>query len=286
MNTKTSAFPAYADWLSDYCKQHDDIGVRDSWSMIDYCLQLDQKIPNEYVWMFQSPEGFRGPLAQVSTAAEVNHIFWTDQVRNIEAYSLTTFWRGIELLKPAIRSLNIHEIITPAVLSRSLLELSCVFLIHANNIEKSFSEIKFPNGTVVGSPELEKMIAKMLCGTRYKIPEEHHLKQNNVLSFIKKASKNPKSGNPLDVYEYLCDIAHPSHIGNTRFWSHIDKVNDDGSERRIIGRYSNGPSTNEILDKIIWSLGWSAAVLRNSFEIMSGGLAQLLEKTKLSESGR
>ena len=279
MPTKIRGFPAYAEWLTDYCSKHEDVFVRDSWSSIDYCLQLDQKLPDEYGWTFSSEESFKRQVRAVLDPASINRIYWTDQARNVEAYATTTFWRGVELLKPAIRSLNIHEIITPAVLSRSLLELSCFFLIHANNLEKAFSELQFPNGAVVVSQELEEKIVKMIWGTRYGDPDPH-VKQTNVLGYIQKASKNPKASNVQDVYDYLCDIAHPSFIGNTRFWSHIDRTNDDGSERRIIGRYSSGPSTTEILDKIIWSLGWSAAVLRNSFEITANGLKILLDKTK------
>ena len=251
--------------------------MRDSWKMIGYCFQLDQKIPDEYGWRYSTEESLKRQVEGVSDITTINRIYWTDQARNVEAYSMTTFWRGVELLKPAIRSLNCHEIVTPAVLSRSLLELSCVFLVHANYLEKSFSEIEFPSGVVVVSQELESRIVKMIWGTRYGDPEQH-VKQTNVLGFIQKVSKNPKASDVQDVYDYLCDIAHPSFIGNTRFWSHVDNVNEDGSERRIIGRYSTGPSTTEILDKIIWSLGWSAAVLRNSFEITANGLKELLEK--------
>ena len=282
MSTKASVFPAYAEWLSKYCDQHDDVFVRDSWRMIDYCFQLDQTLPNEYGWRFSSEESLKAQVEGVSNPATINQIYWTDQARNIEAYSMTTFWRGVELLKPAIRSLNIHEIITPAVLSRSLLELSCVFLVHANNLEKAISELEFLDGGVVVSHELEEMIVKMIWGTRYGDPQPH-LTQKNVLGFIQKISKNSNASSVQDTYDYLCDIAHPSFIGNTRFWSHVDKLNEDGSESRIIARYSTGTSTNEILDKIIWSLGWSAAVLRNSFEITASGLRAMLAKTYTGE---
>jgi hypothetical protein len=282
MSNKTKTFPVYSEWLTNHCKNHEDVFVRDSWKMIDYCFQLDQKIPNKYAWRFSSDGALKQQLVGIKNPSKLNQIYWTDQARNIEAYSITTFWRGIELLKPAIRSLNIHEVVTPAVLARSLLELSCVFLVHANNLEKNFSEITFPSGTVVISHELEKMIVKMIWGTRYGDPEAH-VKQTNVLGFIQKISKNPKASNVLDIYDYLCDIAHPSFIGNTRFWSHIDKINSDSSESRVIERHSAGESTNEIVDKVIWSLGWCAAVLRNSFEIMESGLKQLLDKIKKSE---
>ena len=279
MSEKTKAFPGYAAWLTNHCKSHEDVFVRDSWKMIDYCFQLDLKMPDKYGWRFSSEKVFKQQIAGIKDPTELNRIYWTDQARNIEAYSTTTFWRGIELLKPAIRSLNVHEVVTPAVLARSLLELSCVFLIHANNLEKNLSELAFPPNAVVVSQELEELIVKMIWGTRYGNPDAH-IKQTNILGFIQKVSKNPKAGTVQDTYEYLCDIAHPSFIGNTRFWSHIEEINPDGSESRVIARFSAGESATEIVDKIIWTLGWCAAVLRNSFEITASGLQQLLNKIK------
>ena len=236
-------------------------------------------MPDTYGWRFSNKEVFKQQIAVIKDPAKLNRIYWTDQARNIEAYSTTTFWRGVELLRPAIRSLNIHEIVASAVLARSLLELSCVFVIYANELEKNLFELTFPPNAVVISHELEEMIVKMIWGTRYGNPEAH-IKQSNVIGFIQKVSKNLGAATVQDTYDYLCDIAHPSFIGNTRFWSHIEKINPDGSESRVITRHSAGESTSEIVDKIIWTLGWSSAVLRSSFEIMASGLKRLLDKIK------
>jgi hypothetical protein len=39
MSEKTKAFPVYAEWLTNHCKNHEDVFVRDAWKMIDYCFQ-------------------------------------------------------------------------------------------------------------------------------------------------------------------------------------------------------------------------------------------------------
>jgi len=129
---------------------------------------------------------------------------------------------------------------------------------------------------------MEKMVVKMIWGTRYGDPLPH-VKQTNPLTAIQNVSKNPDAKDVLPTYEYLCDIAHPSFIGNTRFWSHVEKVLPDGSEQRVISKSAEGETTRPILDKILWSLGWSAVSLRNGFEITSGGLAVLLKKLDESE---
>lgn len=213
----------------------------------------------------------------MSRSEDFNRVYWTDQARNVEAYSTTTFWRGMELLKPAIRSLNVREIITPAVLARSFLELSCAFAVNAHILKGTFRDLDFPKDAVVVSQEVEDVIVKMIWGTRYGAPASH-LKQTNVLTFIQRVARDQPVEELLPTYEYLCDVAHPSHIGNTRFWSHVEAVFPDGSERRVISRHAEGVPSEEILDRILWSLGWSAAALRRGFEITRDSLVTLLSK--------
>lgn len=238
MSGNIETFPTFADWITDYCGQHNNPFIRDSDRMISYCFELDANMPDRYGWRFSSEESIRKQMKGLRNVQAINRVYWTDVARNVEAYSITTFWRGLELLKPAIRSLNIREVITPAVLARSLMEISCTFLMKANTLEQTLRDVSFPKGTAVGSRELEEMVVRMIWGTRYGDPLPH-LKQKSVMGPIRWVSKNPNGKDVLPTYEYLCDIAHPSLIGNTRFWSHIEEVLADGSERRVISKYAD-----------------------------------------------
>ncbi|HML76179.1 MAG TPA: hypothetical protein PKB02_16945 [Anaerohalosphaeraceae bacterium] len=280
MNDNNLAFPQLAQWICDYCKSHNEPFIKDSGKMVAYCFELDQLLPEKYGWLFSDVESFKKKIENIKkTPKEINKAFWLDQARNIEAYSTMTFWRGIELLKPAIRCLNIHEVITPAVLVRSLLELSCVFLTNANYFDDIFSQLEFPDNKIVIVPEFEEKIVKMIWGTRVGDPCDY-LKQTNVLTYIQKLSKSPKAKGLLETYEYLCDVAHPNFIGNMRFWSHVEEVLSDGSQRRVISKFANKECTHEIIDKILWAMGWSSAVLRNGHEITKNAIHQLLTKLK------
>lgn len=249
--------------------------VRTAPQWISSFLELDQKLPAQYGWRFSSEESFRRQVTGLCSTAELNRAYWTDQARNVEVYSVMSMWRGSELMKPAIRSLNIGELITPAVLARSLLELATAQLLNANFIERVIADIGWPHNTVVTSEEFEKQVVKMIWGTRLGEPEPH-VKQTNVLTLIQKLSKNPKAASLLPNYEYLCEIAHPNVVGNSRFWSHVQRVNDDGSESRVLSRTANGKHASAICEKVIWSLAWSAASLGNSFTMIRKALNQLL----------
>ena len=251
--------------------------VRTAPQWISGFLELDQTLPSRYGWRYSSEKAVQRQIAGLSNAVDLNRVFWTDQARNVEAYSMMSMWRGSELLKPAIRSLNVEELITPAVLARSLLELSTAYLLNANTIERIFNNLTFPANTVVLSKAFEEQVVRMIWGRRIGDPEPH-LKQTNVLTLVQKLAKNPRAADLLPHYEYLCEIAHPNVVGNSRFWSHVERVNDDGSEARTLARVADGPHAVEIQTMIIWSIAWSAGSLRNSFAMIHGALDSLLAK--------
>src|SRR5262249_19025008 len=125
-------------------------------------------------------------------------IFWLDQIRNVEAYSTMSFWRGIELVKPSITCLNNREIISAAVLTRSAIELASIYLLNARSLDNDWREIQFPSNTVVLVDGIEQRIVKMIWGTRLDNPPEH-LKQTNILTIVQKVSKNPKAKDILPL---------------------------------------------------------------------------------------
>ena len=271
----------YRRWLSEYCDAHNDPLVNASEEMVRSLLEIDGKMPAEYGWRFSSEEALKNQLSEAADCRDLNSIFWEDQVRNIEAYSIMTLWRGAELAKSCLNGINEKEVISPAISARSLLELSTVFLLNANSLHKTFEGLSFPENTIVTSSEVEAFVVKMIWGTRYGEPEPH-VKQTNIMTSLQRLAKNPRAAELMPTYEFLCDIAHPSFIGNTSYWSHIASLYPDGSEKRIISRLSSRQFNAEILEKTIWALGWSSACIHNAFEIMSEANRILLGKLKVS----
>ena len=272
-----SDFPAFANWLKARARKNDEPFVRDAEKMIRYCQTLANKVPEQYGWRVASVAAIAQQMTHSRTSMDSNRVFWMDQAKIAEAYAVNTVWRGVDLLRPAIRSLNAHEIVPAAVLGRSFLELAATFIKNANLIEKNFREKSFPEGTVVISQDMREQLLKMMWGTRLG-GAEPHLQQTNVLNTIDKISQLPQARDVRRKYDYLCEIAHPNVIGNAIYWSHIDKIHDDGSETRILKRRHEGEVAGQATDHVLWVLGWSAACLRNGFELTRVGLGTLLEK--------
>lgn len=267
----------YRNWLKEYCNEHSNFFVRDSENIISNCLKLDATLPNEYRWKFSDLESITKQAAEAGSQRELNRVYWTDQARNIEAYSMMTWWRGIELIRSCLNSINEREVIVPAIAARSLLELSTVFLLNANTLDHNFKKISFPPNTTVVSTDIENLVAKMIWGTRYQ-PKEELLTQKNIMTSLNRLSKSPGTEDLMPTYEFLCDIAHPSFIGNTSYWSHIEAINPDGSEKRLMSRLSERNFNTDITDKTLWALAWSSACTQNAFLIMKNANTALLSK--------
>ncbi len=271
------SFARLSDKMSDFCRRSKNEFTRLTPQWVAGCYELDGTIPDQYGWRMCDDASLQKQVKGLKDYREINQVYWNDQARNVEAYATMTFWRGNEILKAAIRSLNVGEVVTPAILVRSLLELSATYIVNAQTIEKLFSELQFPPNTTVVSAEFEKRVVKMIWGTRLGDPEAY-VKQTNVLTVIQKLAKNAKATELLPKYEFLCEVAHPNVIGNSRYWSHVERVNPDGSKSVTMSRHARGDHANEILENTMWGLGWSAGCLRNAFTLVRNGLGELLNK--------
>ncbi len=270
-------FPRLSKEIADFCRRSNNGLTRLTPDWVAGCFELDGTMPNNYGWRMSDVASLKRQIKGVKDHRKINQIYWVDQARNVEAYAVMTFWRGNEILKAAIRSLNVGEVVTPAILVRSLLELSATYVTNANTIQKFFSEIQFPPSTGVVSAEFEERVVKMIWGTRLGEPEPH-VKQTNILTTIQRLAKTPNATELLPTYEFLCEVAHPNVIGNSRYWSHVEHVNDDGSNTVTMARHARGDHANEILENTLWALGWSAGCLRNSFTLVRNGLGELHSK--------
>lgn len=265
MAENLNAFPSLSDRVLKRCRDSDDPIVHGTPERIANLLQLASVLPDRYGWRLSPLESIRAQVAAAETTNAINQIYWKDQLGNAEAYSYTTVIRASELLSPAIRSLNLEELLAPAIIGRSMLELAVSFMTNATSIHSVSERIEFSGDTVVTSKDLEEAVVRAIWGTRLGEPESH-AKQRNILTLLQRVSKHPQGKQVMPTYEYLCEIAHPNVVGNTRFWSRVEDEQADGSYRVVVEKR---PTLNdhqaEAVEKICWSLGWASEVIKNSF---------------------
>lgn len=279
----------YDPWLRDIALKSSHPFIRDSEAMIRYLLELNSKTPPRYGWRMISPEAFDAQIASViarvsetndavKAIEDIKRLYWHDMARNIEVYGVTVLWRATELIRSSIRSLNARDVLAPAVLSRCLLELATTVIVNSNTVWKTVEELPSDvQGALIANPELEQFVVRMIWGTRLGKPPKH-LEQEGVGKSIGLLSKHPNASELKPTYDYLCEVAHPNVIGNARFWAKVEARNEDGSETLSVEPAAESLTTREIREKTLWALGWSAACVRNGFEISQNTVSQILKR--------
>lgn len=276
--TNTEQFPQLSPEVAELCAASSSPIVRGTPQRLQALLDLEAQFPARYGWRYHDDNTFHQHLKSLNSAKEINTFYWLDQSRNAEAHACMCVLRACELLKPAVRSLNIKEVIAPAVLARSFLELSVTFVRNINLIDNIIQNAEFPPDTVIASTDFEEAVVRMIWGTRLGDPAPH-LKQTNILTSIQKVSKHPQASDLLPTYEYLCELAHPNVMGNARFWGKVEAPRYDGSVRIVIEKVpKSSPTVEEITEKVLWALGWSSECVVNAFMINRKALELLANK--------
>ncbi len=265
-------------WLKEFARQSEDPFVRDSEKAVGYFQDLDSDVPDEYGWRTTDVEAFKKVAKRLTSNEELNRFYWHDIARNVEAYDLMVLWRASELLQAGTRSLNDHQILTSALCGRALLELATTIYINNNTIYNTVKQVvERDDDAIMLSQDLEELLLKSVHGTRLNEPPDH-LAQKNVLTYLKKLSKNPQASDVYPTYEYLCEVAHPNVVGNARFWSETIAVHEDGSRTLRMERDSEYVTTRRIREKVLWAFGWSLPVVRNGFEIGQSAVALIARR--------
>ncbi|MFC2027064.1 hypothetical protein ACFLU3_00095 [Chloroflexota bacterium] len=279
----------FENWIIDRVSRLDQPFARDSVQMVDFLRELERNIPDTYIWKRTDVDGFNMKSEQLKYLGPVaiNRIYWEDMARNIEAWAILNIWRGTDLLDNTIDSLNRSRLISGAVSARSLLELAVVIIIESNNLLATTKNIPKSNNNnqIIISEELEKTMLRLIGGTRREGAEEY-LVQKNILTYMKRCAKNPNASELLDIYDYLCEVAHPNVEGYARFQSNLgwtDGMDTTVSMSRDMD-ISNSQAGNRFLEMVLWSIGWSAVCLRNGFHLLQQTIYEIDERFDIKSS--
>ncbi len=211
---------------------------------------------------------FIAKVRELCSVHEINRLYWRDTASTIKAYTLSSTWRILDLLAQACALLNCDGVLGPAILARSLIELTTVFVQTGGAVREIVtSAATIWSDKVIASEDLEGLLGKALHGTRT-VPEGDFYRQTNVVTHIQKLSRIAGFEDVPKYYERLCEVAHPNALGNARFWSDGGVPQSDGAVL-----WSGGPgvvntAVNQIQDDTLWALAWSGANALAGFGIL------------------
>lgn len=222
-------------------------------------------------------------LPQDQQAHAINAIVWRDTNSLMKAWMLSGTWRALELIDQTVLLLNANGVLGPAILARSLVELTAVNVYTSSKIRSlvTSSAPGWKSGLVVKTDELDELLRRAMYGTR-KVPEGDPLRQTSVMTTIEKLAKNP-GWEPLSHwYADLCEVAHPNVEGNIRFWIDGFVPQPDGSVLRKGAPWADNAAVDRVVESILSVLGWSASNAVATFGIVNEQI-DLIARTFASE---
>lgn len=243
--------------------------VRDIDKILADLVRLRGMLDRSFQWQETSVEVFTSRARQARSAFELNKLFWSDMASVIKAYCLSASWRSLELIESALSLLDGEAVLGPAILSRSLIELTTTFITNSGQIRYLVTGASQKwSDAVIFSADLENLLNKAIFGSRL-VPEGHELRQTNIITQLKKLSKLTGYEPLMEYYERLCEVAHPNMMGNARFWYDVAQLNPDGSMTRFArGRAITNERVERLYDDVLWTLSWSGSNLLYGFGVL------------------
>jgi hypothetical protein len=167
-----------------------------------------------------------------------------------------------------------------------MLELTSYMIANMNRVYRLVEMIyeKASTDGINTSTQLSQILSRMVWGTRLEgLQKEHGFeKQTGIMEVVRGVSKgNAWAADLVDIYDYLCEFAHPNYLGNVRFWEFPDK---DGLTITL-KRDAESDRTHEAREMILWSVGWSVVAFFYALEMAQTAIMMLSEKFIKMEKG-
>lgn len=165
----------------------------------------------KYEWKFRTVEGLNKEISSVRNTESVNSLYWRDQLRVCEAYSIVASYRMLDLARSYVQSLEIDSYLGAAIVARSAFEGTVQYLDLTRAVCATLeqaSDFDF-QGNLVSSEELERFLVRVMFASRQEAAEEIY-RPTNILTLISNTAKIRWQEWVRSRYETLSEIVHPN----------------------------------------------------------------------------
>ncbi|WP_375462130.1 hypothetical protein [uncultured Enterovirga sp.] len=218
--------------------------------LVDRFNVLSYSFPDPYSWRFKTAASFLDEQAELvargTTARELNDLYWRDTLSVIEAYSVSSVWRMVDICQAAFRAVEQENIVPAGILARSAFESAVQFVQDARTISATLEGISKADmhNSIVVCEDLEKYLLRTMYASRLTGSDEIY-KSTSILTTIGKISKASQDDQLQHRYEVLCELTHPNFLGRSIYLTHFEKGPRDGDEVRFIS-HLNGKNAGAI----------------------------------------
>ncbi len=257
---------------------------------VDGLNAIAASLPASYGWRFITAENFttlfHAKAEAGASVSELNRLYWRDTLATIEAYTVMSVWRMVDICQAAFSCMEQEAIIPCAILARSALESSVQFVQDARTISASLEQVLKHDLTsgIATSTELEQYLVQTVYASRQTGTDEIY-KSKNILTVLDKIAKVAKDEPIKEEYELLCEVTHPNFLGRSAYLVRAENDRDDGSELRVIGP-ENGINTDALLQSALWALSWAIEAQATSTHLVQGTVADFIAALPPEETTR
>lgn len=257
---------------------------------VDGLNAIATSLPTTYGWRFITAANFtkliKSRADSGASVEELNDLYWRDTLATVEAYTVMSVWRMVDICQAAFRCMEEEAIVPSAILARSALESSVQFVQDARTIAASLQPVVEAglSAGLVTSTELEEYLLQTVFASRQTGSEDIY-KSKNILTVLDKVAKVAKDEPIRDQYELLCEVTHPNFLGRSTYIAGAVDNHGDGSELRMLSP-ENGPSSAALLQSATWALSWAVEAQANSTHLVQGAVKDLFEVLSQATSTR
>ncbi len=212
-------------------------------------------------------------LLKSGQVLHANRVFWFDQLVTFDAWRSIALWRSSELIESALTLRERNSLVGCAALSRSAFELAISSLVVSGRLCQVLNKIDTDLLTQAfcGSRSFPADVELAIFGTRVQDAESVGLpSQKSVLTYISQLEKLSPDVDIRKNYDLLCDVTHPSWLGNRPFY----RRSDQGTIARASREYD--PSWQAEVDALSTTvLSWSAQATVNVMLQSHGAIDRL-----------
>ncbi|WP_207094764.1 hypothetical protein, partial [Novosphingobium sp. PY1] len=195
---------------------------------------------------------------------------------------MSTF-RLMQFSKSCLWALGRRDLACACVIARAMLENSAAFVDAARTVHATISKsTPFPDlnsdfdNTFVTSTALEEYCLKVVFASR--LPESDDIySSTNVLTILKRISKNSQADFLYRTYELLSEVSHPNWAARSFHISDSKAGDWKGNELRTITHAADA-GWPVILEPTVAALSWSSAAQISAFQLMSEAIALVLAR--------
>ena len=246
-----------------------------------------RSISDSVTWRYMTPTAFEVYASELTELQRFG-LFYADQLHQAQIFVALTAWKMESMLRSLVRSVNCAELVTPALLSRSLMETATSALFHVRESLGVFNAVANSEQPIRVPPEqmkrIEERLLRAIWGTRINTSKLHdksplwkrspytsgeQMNAENVLGPFQQLAKHDSDVGEAAyrVYEWLCDIIHPATQGLRLFWDHI--VETAPGKHSVFLKCTGSADQAFTNALVLWGTGYSSVMQTRLLDVVA-----------------